>query len=267
MDLGREFANQLIGVREFLMRKHPLARKLVPVVDAPGDHIDFNAILKIDARSAPTGRLEIASLSSGVQPNEASSFVMYFDLGRHLRGEEAKPTTVNSHNALWELLQWPLLFEEGTGGYFIYHSGGEQVLSTVGVKLSLRDYSSAMLFQNDRMGYAGRLMQEWLLAQYSRQVENQLRYLQSPAFQQRVHRAANDAMVRREDHRRADDGIPRGERIRMPASVVGSKACVQLAVPRAVAPLEYCPSPSSRPSTLPPAPPFPPLQVQPGANG
>jgi hypothetical protein len=103
------------------------------------------------------------------------------------------------------------------------------VVSTEGVKLTLRDYSRAMLFQNPRMGYAGRLMQEWLLSQYSRQVENQLHYLQLPAFQQKLHRAANDALVRREDHRAAD-GVKRGERIRMPASVVGSKACVPCAV-------------------------------------
>lgn len=59
-DVGRDFANQLIGVRRYLQRQHPLARRLVPIVDAPGDHIDFTEFLKIDARSAPTGKLERA---------------------------------------------------------------------------------------------------------------------------------------------------------------------------------------------------------------
>ena len=228
-DIGRDFANQLIGVRRYLQRQHPLARRLVPIVDAPGDHIDFTEFIKIDARSAPTGKLEIASLSSGVEPPPDTTFVMYFDMRRHMDGDYAKPTTVQSNHALWELLQWPLLFEQGIGGFFNDHGGGDHVVSTEGVKLTLRDYSRAMLFQNPRMGYAGRLMQEWLLSQYSRQVENQLHYLQLPAFQQKLHRAANDALVRREDHRAAD-GVKRGERIRMPASVVGSKACVPCAV-------------------------------------
>ena len=43
MDLGREFANQLIGVRNYLLNKHPMARRLVPIVDAPGEHVDSPA--------------------------------------------------------------------------------------------------------------------------------------------------------------------------------------------------------------------------------
>jgi hypothetical protein len=223
--LGRDFANKLIGVRNFLLNKHPLARHLQPVVQFPGEHLDINGILKLDARSAPTGRLEMAMVSSGVA-RAKSNTVLYFDLTRHMRGEEIKPITVNSHNALWEMLQWPLLFEEGVGGFF-FKSDGESVESTEGVKLSLRDYSRAMLFQNERFGYAGRLMQEWLLSQYSRQVENQLNFLQRPDFQQKIHRA--DPLVRREDLHAADGGRG-GERIRMPASVVGSKACVPRAL-------------------------------------
>ena len=226
MDMGRDFANQLIGVRNYLLRQHPMARRLVPIVDAPGEHVDLSGMITIDARSAPTGRLEMAALSSGVRPPAGSNFVMIFNMGRNARGEAATPSTVSPHNALWELLQWPLLFEEGIGGYFSnYGAGGKQVTSTAGIKLSLRDYSRAMLFQNARMGYAGRLMQEWLLAQYSRQVDNSLHYLQSAAFQKRLKRAEGDpVLVRREDHRAGDGGVRGGERIRMPASVVGSKA-------------------------------------------
>ena len=43
MDLGREFANQLIGVRNYLLKQHPMARRLVPIVDAPGEHVDSPA--------------------------------------------------------------------------------------------------------------------------------------------------------------------------------------------------------------------------------
>ena len=75
-------------------------------------------MIKIDARSAPTGRLEMAALSSGVRPPKGSNFVMIFNLGSNSRGEAATPSTVSPHNALWELLQWPLLFEQGIGGYF-----------------------------------------------------------------------------------------------------------------------------------------------------
>ena len=54
---------------------------------------------KIDARSAPTGRLEMAALSSGVRPPKGSNFVMIFNLGSNSRGEAATPSTVSPHNA------------------------------------------------------------------------------------------------------------------------------------------------------------------------
>lgn len=97
-------------------------------------------------------------------------------------------------------------------------------MSTADVKLSLRDYSRAMLYQNARLEYAGRLMQEWLLAQYSRHVDSTLHYLQSAAFQKKLKQAEGDpVLVRREDHRAGGDARG-GERVRMPSSVVGSKA-------------------------------------------
>jgi hypothetical protein len=54
---------------------------------------------------------------------------------------------VSSFNALFELLQFPLLFEKGVGVFF-YPKGGDAVLSTMGARLTLSEYSRAMVYQN-----------------------------------------------------------------------------------------------------------------------
>ena len=67
---------------------------------------------------------------------------------------------------MFELLQFSLLYEKSIGGFYLPDKvdglrGG--VVSTTGVSLSLQDYSRAMLYQNPRMHYMGRLAQEWAL--------------------------------------------------------------------------------------------------------
>jgi hypothetical protein len=77
---------------------------------------------------------------------------------------------------MFKLMQFPLLYEKGSGGYYLPDKVGGQrgggVVSTTGVALSLQDYSRAMLYQNPRMHYMGRLAQEWALVMHSRHVEN-----------------------------------------------------------------------------------------------
>jgi hypothetical protein len=213
-DRNEHFADGLITARKFLLKHHPFARRLPRVDDVPGERINLDKLLRIEARSAPRGRMEIAEVSSGI-PGTSSNVVVYFDLGRSDRDEPTTAVPVRPSNALWETLQWPLLYEVGVGGFFFKEKGNpERVRSASGHELTLQDYTKCMLLQNMRFSYAGRVMQEWLLAMHSRQVAQQLDYLRNKQFQKRV--------VRREDMKAAGGG--KGEKVRMPASVVGSKA-------------------------------------------
>jgi hypothetical protein len=101
--------------------------------------------------------------------------VLYFDMRKH--GEGLAPVAVDRHNALYDLLMFPLVHEKGVGGYF-YDRDGSSVQSSTGVKLSLQMYARAMLFQNPRLHYLGRLAQEIALVQHrdSRHVEDTLNF-------------------------------------------------------------------------------------------
>jgi hypothetical protein len=193
-DLGVDFANQFREVRKYIKEVHPFAKKLPSIDKVSGDaqHLDItNKVIKIDA--APGG-MDVAIVSSGVGEN--SSQVMYFDLGRHMRGELPKPIKVDNDSRLYELLQFPVLFPKGVGGYF--HSikrrdAGPhlQVKSTSGSVMTMHKYTKAMVFQNPVLGYAGRLMQQWLLSQHSREMETTLKF-HSTKLQDRVVRRAQD---------------------------------------------------------------------------
>ena len=49
----------------------------------------------------------------------------------------------------------------------------------------MHDYTKAMFFQNQRFRYLGRLGQEWLLAQHSREVEERMMF-QKDGLQQKL---------------------------------------------------------------------------------
>ena len=126
-----------------------------------------------------------------------------------------EPTSVSSFNALFEVLQFPLLFEKGVGGYF-YAKGGDAVVSTTGARLTLSDYSRAMVYQNPRLHHMGRLAQEYALVQHSRHVNYLLMYQRNGMLQGNLRR--------RRDKKAGVAGD--GTRVSMSASVVGSQLCV-----------------------------------------
>jgi len=71
-----------------------------------------------------------------------------------------------------ELLQFPLLFERGVGGFWETRRGDRlRPQSATGALLTMHNYNMAMVFQSARLRYLGRLGQEWLLSQHSREVE------------------------------------------------------------------------------------------------
>jgi hypothetical protein len=62
--------------------------------------------------------MELAFLDSGVRPpGTESNKVLYFDLGREEQNLSPN-VTVSRHGAMFELLQFPLLYEKGIGGYY-----------------------------------------------------------------------------------------------------------------------------------------------------
>jgi hypothetical protein len=159
-DLGKDYAARLLGARDYLHAHHPMAMRLRPVADVPAERIDFSSVIRLEANSTHKGAMELAHVCSGVVAKEDSlNRVLFFDLRKHERGG-LEPTSVSSFNALFELLQFPLLFEKGVGGYF-YPKGADAVTSTTGARLTLSEYSRAMVYQNPRLHHMGLLAQEY----------------------------------------------------------------------------------------------------------
>ena len=220
-DFGKDYAEQLILFRDHLFAHHSAVRELqpVPAEELEGPGLDLTGLVRVSARSAPTGGMELATVSSGV-PGPSSNTVEYFDLRRHALGEPPTPIPISIGNALFEQLQFPLLFEEGIGGYFSSKATDEvRVCSTTGAFLTMHDYTKAMLFQNQRFRYLGRLGQEWLLAQHSREVEERMKF-QKYGLQQKL---VVQRKYQRGDAVQQEGG---GARVQMAASTPGSKACV-----------------------------------------
>jgi hypothetical protein len=214
-DFGGDYGARLLRARAYLAEHHPLARHLTAIAEVPGPRIDLNPYMRIEAQSLRTSAMELAFVSSGVQGQDGdrANKVVYFDMRLHEQG--LAPVSVHRHNALYDLLMFPLLHEKGVGGFF-NSKGGDCVQSTAGNKMSLQYYSRAMLFQNKRLHYLGRLGQEYALVQYSRQVEDTLSFQRSGKLQMNLKR-------RRDMHPARAGNDDAGNRVALTASVVGSR--------------------------------------------
>jgi hypothetical protein len=65
-DYGESFAERLIELRTYLIAHHPFAQRLLRIAELPGPRIKVDSMIRIDAHSAPTGKMEIAEVSSCV---------------------------------------------------------------------------------------------------------------------------------------------------------------------------------------------------------
>jgi len=212
-DLGRDYAERLLRTRTYLRENHPLASCLYAIADVPGERVDLTPFMRIEAQSLRTSTMELAFVSSGVRrPEDHVNKVIYFDMRLHEQG--LPPVAVDRHNALYDLLMFPLVHEKGVGGFY-YPKGGDGVRSTTGAKLSLQMYTRAMLFQNERLHYLGRLAQEYALVQHSRNVEDTLNY-------QRFAGGLQAHLKRRRDMNPRVGQEGAGSRVALTASVVGS---------------------------------------------
>ena len=211
-DLGADYAQRLLRARTYFGQHHPLARHLCAIADVAGPKIDLNPYMRIEAQSLRSSAMELAHVSSGVpRADDRTHRVLYFDMRLHAQGQA--PVTVDRHNALYDLLMFPMLHEKGVGGFFI--AKDDCVRSTTGVKLSLQAYTRAMMFQNERLHYLGRLAQEYALVQHSRHVEDTLAFQRNGKLQSVLQR-------RRDVNPRPGQQVA-GNRVGMSSSVVGSR--------------------------------------------
>jgi hypothetical protein len=58
MDLGRDYAERLLRTRTYLRDNHPLASCLHAIADVPGERVDLNPFMRIEAQSPAHQRLE-----------------------------------------------------------------------------------------------------------------------------------------------------------------------------------------------------------------
>ena len=101
--------------------------------------------MRLEAHGRRSSALELAFVSSSVpRPDDRSERVVYFDMRSHAEGKG--PLSVHRKHALSELLTYPLLFEQGIGGY--HYSKDDRVQSTTGVNLTLQNYTRSQMFQN-----------------------------------------------------------------------------------------------------------------------
>jgi hypothetical protein len=172
----------------------------------------LNPYMRMEAHSLRTSGMELAFVSSGVRNAEdRTSRVLYFDMRLHAQGQA--PVGVDRHNAMYDLLMFPLLHEKGIGGFF--KGKDAKVESSTGATLSLQAYTRAMLFQNERLHYLGRLAQEYALVQHSRSVEDTLEFQRNNGLQ---------AVLKRSRDMRPKQGQQvAGTKVALTGSVVGSR--------------------------------------------
>lgn len=65
-DYGESFAERLIELRAYLIAHHPFTQRLLRIAELPGPRIKVDSMIRIEAHSAPTGKMEIAEVSSCV---------------------------------------------------------------------------------------------------------------------------------------------------------------------------------------------------------
>jgi hypothetical protein len=101
VDLGHEYAERLLRTRKYLALHHPLSRHLATIADLPGDRVDMNPYICLEAHSQRSSTMELAFVSSGARSAEdRSNRVLYFDMRLHEQGRA--PQTVDLHNALYD---------------------------------------------------------------------------------------------------------------------------------------------------------------------
>ena len=200
----------LVGkVINYFNEHHPLARSFVACRDwaATAGAMVLPATIAMENTTRPSAKAEVAWLSpmlTSPYTADRQTSVLLFDVDR------ASPTAIPPTSPFLETLQFPLLFETGTGGWRAGVHGS--TVSTTGGAMTLMQYTCSMLYQNERLAHAGRAAQEWALFMDSRNLERKCEFL----------RHCPQVQTRRGTVRAGDPGVRAG---RMPGGgIPGSKA-------------------------------------------
>jgi hypothetical protein len=147
---------------------------------------------------------------------------------------------VDVTSALWEPLQFPLLFPHAEAGWW-QERGGKQApctLSTKGTRLSMHAYYRSRILRPSHFHQLSSLFQEYILDGYSRWQEKTLHFLRSSAMQTKFRVAPRASFARAASNSAQKSsaahpgvGSPSHEGMKqygstfLPASVPGSPAC------------------------------------------
>ena len=203
------FTNWLSAMRLFLLEHNPVARTLKHMVDVNATGPSAGARMEICVRDGPQqGSTEIAacyrSTASPLLPPHRELVVYPFaedprDPGTTREGVRYEGRRIISErDSLYEVLQYPLLFPRGVGGYYEKRFEGRgserrliaQVVSTTGTPLTLHAYVRAALYQSEALRLCGRLADEWTLDNFSRWQAANFNYLKW-----QLHRGAQGSRV------------------------------------------------------------------------
>jgi Helitron helicase-like domain at N-terminus len=143
--------------------------------------------------------------------------------------------TVPSDSRLWEPLAYPLLFPHATLGWGVighlqYNSNHQRTQRRQREPLSLIWHTRQRVLREPRFLMLGRVTNEYLVDQFSRFLERQLRFVSTFQTQSRQNSVA-DAMNRDP----GDDDVPDDENIYLPSSFIGSRSWCSTNIANALA--------------------------------
>jgi len=129
--------------------------------------------------------------------------------------DPAQPQFVDERCALYEPLQYPLLYPTGTRGWSIPIGPNPCCYSTQRQRITFEWWCRQLMLRCDQFFFLGRLVNEWLVDMWSRQQNMKFNYIRTQ-LQANI-RASRNAL------QNAPPNTEVGARCMMPSSIPGSK--------------------------------------------
>lgn len=180
--------------RQFLHSRHPLARTLAHAFERREGKRAIS--ISIAPSTAISDEMEVALVFPDDAGGPPARFALAFPL-RSRRRDKFKSVFVPETSALFDVMHYPLLNPKGTGGFNVPATNSRRIrcagivasaasrvvcgMERNGTRrqFTLLKWAKANLYQNLRLHYLGRLMQEWALNQFSRYQHDYLEHLRN----------------------------------------------------------------------------------------